>query len=527
MYHHDPLHTGVVTDSHISRRNVGLLRSRFRLALDGPVISVPAVVNNTIYVGIANSRRAAGARGGTLYAIDLLTGGIGSTFTFNTPPLGGSRQGLAGIACTPAVVDGRVYFSAQNGKLYCLDAATLTPIWITDMRYADVAHNQPITHAVNAEGWSSPLVINGRVYVGWGEGESNTFGFVYCVDAYSGHVIWLFCTTLFPGVAENEPNLVPRSAIGLHPLPPQFRAADDPEVRGAQPWSSCAYDPISNRIIVGTGNVLPQGPVPQPLYALGVLSLDATTGGSPRFFQPSNADTYRPDDSDSDVAAGPTLFARGGHRFVALGSKNGSFFVLDADTLAPVLRRQLLPRAGGNGGFPGDTGAPLAAVDPHPLDPSGDRQTENFYGTFSTPAVSYALGRLFVGVGGFAFGVNTPGIDSNSTAFLRALNWDDLTDAWQTEIGPDEVSRYVVPRPPMYTTPGEAGFSSPVIVNDVVLFSTSRPGLYAFDIETGLTLWSAPGFGPPVPNSFTLGPVVFGDYIVVGSANLGLMVFSL
>jgi outer membrane protein assembly factor BamB len=166
-------------------------------------------------------------------------------------------------------------------------------------------------------------------------------------------------------------------------------------------------------------------------------------------------------------------------------------------------------------------------VDPHPLQPDGERRTENFYGTFSCPAAHTALRRLFVGVGGFAFGIGTPGIDHTTTPFLRALDWDDLTDAWLTQVGSDGVRRYVVPRPPLYLTPGEAGFASPVIVNDVVFMSTSRPGLYAFDGETGLALWSASGLGPVLPNSFTLGPVVYGDYVVLGSANLGVLIYSL
>jgi outer membrane protein assembly factor BamB len=527
MYHRDAQHTGVVTDSHISRANVTTLQPRYRVPLDGPVASVPAVVDNTIYVGIGNSARATAHRGGTLYAIDLVSSAVRATFTFNTPPLGGSRQGLAGIACTPAVMNGRLYFSALDGRLYCLDAATLTPIWVTDLRHADAAHNQPVTHTVAAEGWCSPLVVNGRVYVGCGESESNTFGFVYCLDANTGDVVWLFCTTKFPGVVDNEPNVIPRSVAGIVPLPAPFRVGNDPASRGASPWSSCAYDPVSNRIIVGTGNVLPQGPVPQPAYSLGVLSLDATTGGSPRFFQPSSQDSYRPDDSDCDVPPGPTIYLQGGRRVVAIGSKCGSFFLLDADTLAPLARRQLLPRIGGNGGFPGDTGAPIPAVDPHPPDPETGRRTENFYGIFSTAAVSYGLERLYVGVGGFAFGVGTPGIDSATTAFLRALNWTDLTDAWATAQGPDGVTRYVATTPPMYTTPGEAGFAAPVLVNDLLFMSTSRPGLYAFDAESGVPLWSAPGFGPPRPNSFSLGPVVFGDYVVCTSANLGMLVYSL
>ena len=529
MYHRDPQHSGAVADSHIDRANVAHLRLRYRLQLDGPVVSVPAVVDNTIYVAIGNSRRAIQQRGGTLYAVDLPTGVIRTSFTLNTPPLGGARQGMAGIACTPAVVGGRLYFSALNGCIYCLDAFTLTPIWITDLRHADPLHNQPITHTVAAAGWSSPLVVNGCVYVGFGESESNAFGFVYCLDAVTGVVRWLFCTTLFPGMAENEPNLVPQSAVGLFPLPPLFQARRDPPSRGGSPWSSVAYDPVTGRIFVGTGNVLPQGPVPQPKYALGLLSLDAATGRNPRFFQPANADNYRPGDSDCDVAAGPLLYRDpvDGRRYVAIGSKNGSFFVLEADTLVPVAKRQLLPRIGGNGGFPGDNGQPVATIDPHPLEPDGSRSTENFYGVFSTASVSYARRRLYVGVGGFAFGIGSPGIDTASTAFLRALDWNDLTDQWPTEVGPDQIRRYTMSTPPMYTTPGESGFSSPVLVNGLVLLSTSRPALYAFDQDTGLCLWSAPGFGPVVPNSFTLGPVVFGDYVIVGSANLGLLVFSL
>jgi outer membrane protein assembly factor BamB len=531
MYHHDVQHTGLVVGSHINRTNVPFLRLRRWIPLAGPVVSVPAVVDNKVYVGVGNSTLAAYSSGGTLYKIGMLTGIVEGAYTFNTPPFRRSRQGLAGIACAPTVIDNCVYFSGLDGKLYCLDSDTLIPVWITDLRHADRAHNQPVTHAVNAEGWGSPLVINGRVYVGFGESESNAFGFIYCLDAATGTVIWLFCTTVFPGMSDNDPNVIPESAVGLSVLPPGFTVAADPPSRGASPWSSCAYDVVSNRIIVGTGNVLPQHPLPQPRYSLGVISLDATTGGEPRFFQPSNSDNYRPDDTDVDVPAGPTIFLRGAQRVVAIGSKNGSFFLLDANTLEvlPNGRRQLLPRAGGNGGFPGDTGLRLPGVDPHPPDPteSTGRLTENFYGIFGSAAVHYGMRRLFVGVGGFAFGVGTPGIDYRTTPFLRALNWSDLTDAWWTAVGPDQVRRYVLPSPPMYTTPGEAGFSSPVVVNDVVMVSTSKPALYAFDAATGQCLWSAPGFGAPAPNSFTLGPAIYGDYVVVGSANIGLLIYSL
>jgi outer membrane protein assembly factor BamB len=529
MYHGDEEHSGIAHGSRINRTNVGQLRLRARISLAGPVVSVPAVVAGKIYVGLGNSLLAAGGSGGTLHKLDLRSGRIERTFTFNTPPFQGARQGLAGIACTPAVVGGRVYFSGLDGRIYCLDAETLAPRWVTNVRRADPSHNQPVTHFVNAEGWSSPLVVDDRVYVGVGEGESNAFGFVYCLDADSGDVIWLFATNVFEHGQDNEPNVVPASAIGVHPLPSTFAAAPDPPQRGAHPWSSCAFDRVSNRIFVGTGTGFPHAPLPQPRYTLGVLSLDATTGGAVRFFQPDPADTYRRDDTDMDMPPGPTVFSRGDRRVVATGGKLGSFFMFDPETLdvLPNGRRQLLPKAGGNGGFPGDTGQLLPNVDPHPLLPNGQRRTENFYGIFGSAAVHYGLQRLFVGVGGFASGVGTPGIDFTTTAFLRALNWGDLSDAWVTAVGPDRVRRYVVPRPPMYTSPGEAGFSSPAVVNDVVFLATSRPALYAFDAESGLPLWSAPGFGLPITNSFTLGPAIYGDHVIVGSANLGVLIYSL
>jgi outer membrane protein assembly factor BamB len=80
---------------------------------------------------------------------------------------------------------------------------------------------------------------------------------------------------------------------------------------------------------------------------------------------------------------------------------------------------------------------------------------------------------------------------------------------------------------PGRATLGEAGFASPTVVNDVVFMTTARPALYAFDAARGVALWAAPGFGPSAPNSFTLGPAVYGDFVVVGSANLGVMVYSL
>src|SRR6185503_2058511 len=110
-----------------------------------------------------------------------------------------------------------------------------------------------------------------------------------------------------------------------------------------------------------------------------------------------------------DVPAGPTIFRRSGVNVLAIGSKNGSFFLLDPNTMAvlPNGRRQLLPRAGGNGGFPGDTGANLTGIDSH------GSPGENYYGILGTAAVDGGRQRLFVCIGGYSGAIDTP-----STPFM-------------------------------------------------------------------------------------------------------------
>ena len=502
-YHHDVRLSGVASCSNINSANVGGLKKKHDPVLDGPIISIPAIVNNKIYVGTGNSSTAASGSGGTLYKIKLNNGHTEATFTFNTAVGEGSRQGFAGIGSSPAVTGGRVYFSGLDGKLYCLNAGNLALIWVTDLRNYDAAHNQPVTHnaAAEAEGWSGPLVVNNRVYVGFGEGESNTYGFVYCLDAKTGNVIWLFCTNKF-GPGDNSPNVIPASVVG-GPLPPGFSSHADPPEKGASPWSSCCYNSELNRVYIGTGNAIPDTPLPEPNYSNGCISLDATTGVFRGFFQPAAASSYRPVDMDVDVPAGPMLFRRGGKLVLGIGSKNGSFFLLNPDTMALLTQRQLLPVDSGGNPFP--------AIDP------GGGPHENMYGVFGTASVHSGLERLYIGLGGYS-----GAIDFNTTPFMRVVNWNTLADAWATVgINPP---KYSLPVPPMYTTAGEAGLSSPAIANDVVFISTTKSRLYAFDAATGLPLWQSPAV---VGSFYMMGPAIYRKYVVVGSSNGRLYIYSI
>ncbi len=137
MYHGNERHDGnAAGHSDITTSTVQKLVSRHKIVLDNAIISVPAIVQGKIYVG---TKSATG--GGTLYKVDLATGAINGTFHV---PFAGGGVWDSGIGATPAVVNSKVYTSTLDGKIYCLDAATMKQVWVTDLRHADLAHNQPM-----------------------------------------------------------------------------------------------------------------------------------------------------------------------------------------------------------------------------------------------------------------------------------------------------------------------------------------------------------------------------------------------
>jgi outer membrane protein assembly factor BamB len=502
MYQHDIRHTGHASGlSDITASTVSGLYLHSTTAVDGPVITKASIVDGKIYIGSGKW----GGSGGTLYKIDLSTGAV----EHSLPTSGMAHYSwFSGIGGSPAVVGDRVYFTGVHGTVYCVDANTFVPVWSVSLKLADAAHNQPVTNP-EADSWSGPLVVNGKVYVGCGEGESTPYGFVYCLDASTGNVIWCFCTCKFVGGSDNQPNHIPAATAAPWAAAHGFTVQANPSETGCSVWSSCAYDSVHNCIFVGTGNSqYPHTAQPDELYGSGLISLDADTGAFRGFFQPAPDDSYWPGDSDIDVPGAPSVYSIGPQRVVAFGSKNGSFFVLDAGNVNSVIaRRQLLPRTGGSG-LPGDRGTGIAAVVP-----TGGTG-ENKYGVMGTPAIHGSLGRIFVGIGGYdgmALDAGA-GIDQTRTPFLRALNWDDLHDAWPTALGSDGVVRYTNTKPPMYSS-REVGLSSPAVVSDVVFVSTDKPGLYALSANDGHCLWSAGGIST---TGFALGPTVYGNYVVLG-----------
>ncbi|MDY6764235.1 MAG: PQQ-binding-like beta-propeller repeat protein [Halobacteria archaeon] len=157
----------------------------------GTILSAPAVVDDTLYVGNG---------GGSLYSLDLQTGL--ENWRFNTTD---------GISSTPTVVNGLMYFGSYDNRLYLLDATTGKKIWAFDTGksitscpavvgdtvyfgshdgtlYALNKINKNLKWAFETGGKisSSPAVGSGAVYTASHDGK------VYAVDTNDGTKLWEF-----------------------------------------------------------------------------------------------------------------------------------------------------------------------------------------------------------------------------------------------------------------------------------------------------------------------------------------------
>lgn len=128
---------------------------------DGPnaLWASPTVVGGVVYVG---------AEDGNFYAISEATQSVlwsdflGLDEPKGTKPCGSRGQGIvatATVADDPVSGNPTVYVNAPDGNLYALDAATGAVDWMGRV-------DTPSATVNDYYSWSSPLVANGKVYVG-------------------------------------------------------------------------------------------------------------------------------------------------------------------------------------------------------------------------------------------------------------------------------------------------------------------------------------------------------------------------
>jgi len=160
MFLNDPAHTA-------DGAGPTNLQLKWKFQADSSIVSSPTIVNGVCYFGSLNR---------SIYAIDANSGT--KLWNFTTDHM---------VKSTVAVVNSKVYTGADDGNIYCLDAATGAKLWQTNASGIKI---NPIAQAFLGTDFprSSPMVVEGRVYVGSLDGN------IYCLDAYSGTVAWKFQT---------------------------------------------------------------------------------------------------------------------------------------------------------------------------------------------------------------------------------------------------------------------------------------------------------------------------------------------
>jgi eukaryotic-like serine/threonine-protein kinase len=173
MFRGNARHTGVYESAGVPKFN----SVKWQFHTGGMVIGSPVVSGRIVYVGSTD---------GSLYAIDEESGAQKWKYAVK------SR-----IPSTPAIQAGTVYFRAYDGNLYAVDAAGGTLKWkfqtAGERRFSGkhLHGTQPVAETMPDPFdcyLSSPVVSNGAVYFGSGDGN------VYAIDAASGSLKWKFKT---------------------------------------------------------------------------------------------------------------------------------------------------------------------------------------------------------------------------------------------------------------------------------------------------------------------------------------------
>ncbi|MEM2703015.1 MAG: PQQ-binding-like beta-propeller repeat protein [Candidatus Bathyarchaeia archaeon] len=154
--------TGVTS----TRGPTDLSKVRWRFKTGAPVFATPIVVKGKVYVGSYDKN---------IYCLDAYTGELVWKFPTNYK-----------VEASVAYYNGRIYTGADDGFVYCLDAETGSKIWAKEV--GGWMGSLDFYTSSTYQPKSSPIVVNGKVYVG---AKSGVF---YCFDANNGDILWSYQT---------------------------------------------------------------------------------------------------------------------------------------------------------------------------------------------------------------------------------------------------------------------------------------------------------------------------------------------
>lgn len=262
-----------------------------------------------------------------------------------------SKDKLIGVTGTPVVSNGIVYFGDWLGTVWAVDATSGAPVWTTK---------------VGGQFIGSPAISGDTIFVGSGKT-------LYALDLKTGVQRWsavtndnnfsqinsspvvvdslvIEGTAQFEEVVGNSPFTF-RGSIGawdartgkqvwnLYTTP-----NDATSGAGAGIWGTPAVSTRLGLLFIGTGPSLsePTGPLADAL-----LAIDYKTGELKWSHQFTTPDIFSRASGfsgpNADIGASPNLWTDGGRDVIGVGSKNGTYYALDATTGDIIWETEMSP----------------------------------------------------------------------------------------------------------------------------------------------------------------------------------------
>jgi alcohol dehydrogenase (cytochrome c) len=276
----------------------------FGRAGSGKLESTPIVVNGMMFITSANNR---------VFALDAKTG---QEIWRRSEPMPNDIKGCCGAMNRGvAVYKDKVYWKTFDNRMQCLDAATGTLVW--EVTIDDYKNGNTSTGA--------PLAADGKILTGiagWGP------GFIAAYDAETGDLVWKTYTAPQPNTE------AAKTWGGATPI-------------GASPWTTGTYDSELGLIYWGVGNPSPglngDGRPGDNLFSDSIVALDIKTGKMRWYYQVIPHDVW-----DYDAIGTPVLFdaeiAGKMRKLLFQANRAGYFLVLDRVTGEFILGKPYLDK---------------------------------------------------------------------------------------------------------------------------------------------------------------------------------------
>jgi outer membrane protein assembly factor BamB len=269
QYRFDTAGSGVNPERQLTTANVATLAPRWSVDTKTAFESTPAIVDGVVYVTDGNS----------LLAFDLRTGA--QRWHFDALP-----QQIATVSSSVAVDPALhlAFYGNPDARLYAVDTRTGKGVWKAQLS------TEP-----GAFIWSSPLLVNGKLYIGVASHDDNPCvrGAVFELDEREGTILWSHYT-------------VPADQLG-----------------GAV-WSSLTANTSLRELFVTTGNPCPDGGAVAEEDSF--LGLDWETGNTRWQYQAISYDTC-----DCDFGEGAVDAIYQNREYIVGGNKHGDIYGLSRD----------------------------------------------------------------------------------------------------------------------------------------------------------------------------------------------------